>query len=94
MAGSAPPPAGARQATGAITSAAKAKYDDEEWLAVAKPLNDELRERQKAALIAYVLSSGLATLGGIPVPQRSSKMAWRRMLRSTTAMRSSSQFSA
>ena len=35
-------------------------------------------------------ASLIATLGGTPVPHRSSKMPWRRMLRSTTAMRSSS----
>jgi hypothetical protein len=39
-------------------------------------------------------ASLIATLGGTPVAHRSSKIAWRRMLRSTTAIRSSSQFSA
>lgn len=38
-----------------IVSAAKAKYDDERWPAVAKPLNDTLRESRKDALIAYTL---------------------------------------
>ncbi|HWP91824.1 MAG TPA: neuraminidase-like domain-containing protein [Thermodesulfobacteriota bacterium] len=39
-----------------IKNTVKAKYDDEQWLAVAKPLNDILRESQKAALIAYLLA--------------------------------------
>jgi hypothetical protein len=39
----------------AIKNTVKAKYDDETWLTVAKPLNDTLRESQKAALIAYLL---------------------------------------
>jgi hypothetical protein len=38
-----------------IKNTVKAKYDDETWLAVAKPLSDKLRESQKAALIAYIL---------------------------------------
>ncbi|HET9713114.1 MAG TPA: neuraminidase-like domain-containing protein, partial [Pyrinomonadaceae bacterium] len=36
-------------------STVKAKYDEEQWLAVAKPLNNHLRERRKDALIAYIL---------------------------------------
>jgi peptidoglycan hydrolase-like protein with peptidoglycan-binding domain len=39
----------------AIKNAVKAKYDDETWLTVAKPLNDVLRESQKGALVAYLL---------------------------------------
>jgi hypothetical protein len=38
-----------------IKNTVKAKYDDETWLTVAKPLNDLLREEQKAALIAFLL---------------------------------------
>lgn len=38
-----------------IRQAVKAKYEKEQWLAVAKPLRDELREQQRAALIAYIL---------------------------------------
>lgn len=37
-----------------IVNTAKAKYTDEQWLSVAKPINDKLREAQKAALMAYV----------------------------------------
>jgi hypothetical protein len=40
----------------AIKNAAKAKYTEEAWLEVSKPLSDQLREQQKAALIAYVLA--------------------------------------
>jgi peptidoglycan hydrolase-like protein with peptidoglycan-binding domain len=39
-----------------IKNTVKAKYDDQTWLTVAKPLSDKLRESQKAALIAYVLT--------------------------------------
>ncbi len=40
----------------AIKNAAKAKYTEEAWLEVSKPLSDQLREQQKAALITYVLA--------------------------------------
>ena len=36
-----------------IKNAVKAKDDEETWLTVAKPLNDKLREMERAALIAY-----------------------------------------
>jgi hypothetical protein len=39
-----------------VVAAAKAKHTDEQWLSIAKPLNDELRERQKSALVSYVLA--------------------------------------
>lgn len=39
----------------AIKTAAKAKYDNDEWLEVAGNLRDELRERQRDALQAYVM---------------------------------------
>ncbi len=38
-----------------IKNTVRAKYDEARWLVVAKPLNDQLRESQKAALIAYIL---------------------------------------
>ena len=38
-----------------IKSAAKAKYEEEEWLKVAKPLRDALREQQREALVAHLL---------------------------------------
>jgi peptidoglycan hydrolase-like protein with peptidoglycan-binding domain len=41
----------------AIKQAAKAKYDNDQWLAVAKPLRDVLRERQRAALVAFLLAN-------------------------------------
>jgi hypothetical protein len=40
----------------AVVAAAKAKHSDEQWLSIGKPLNDELRERQKSALISYILA--------------------------------------
>ena len=45
-----------------IITTVKAKYDEEQWLAVAKPLNNRLRERRKDALIAYILAD--PTIGG------------------------------
>jgi hypothetical protein len=38
-----------------IKDTVRAKYEEETWLTVAKPLNDQLRESQKAALIAACL---------------------------------------
>ena len=39
----------------AIVNAVKAKYEDSAWLEVARAINDPLRERQRDALVAYVL---------------------------------------
>ncbi|MBP5973609.1 hypothetical protein HW132_12890 [Brasilonema sp. CT11] len=38
-----------------IRKAIRARYDQEDWEQVVKPLNDELREHQKLALIAYLV---------------------------------------
>lgn len=38
-----------------IRNAARARFDQEDWEQVVKPLNDQLREDQKQALIAYLL---------------------------------------
>ncbi|MBC6436130.1 hypothetical protein FM036_45005 [Nostoc sp. HG1] len=38
-----------------IRKALRARYDQEDWEQVVKPLNDQLRENQKLALIAYLL---------------------------------------
>lgn len=38
-----------------IRRAIRARYDQEDWEQVVKPLNDQLRENQKLALIAYLL---------------------------------------
>lgn len=38
-----------------IRKAIRARYDQEDWEQVVKPLNDRLRENQKLALIAYLL---------------------------------------
>ena len=40
-----------------IVHAVKAKYDDEQWLSAAKLLNDDLREKRKLALVAYLLAN-------------------------------------
>src|SRR5262249_6862598 len=39
--------------------------DDEAWVAVAKPLNDDLRESQREALVAYVLAAPTIIARGI-----------------------------
>ena len=39
-----------------IKNTVKAKYDDDTWMQVGKPLNDKLRESSKQALIAYILT--------------------------------------
>ena len=38
-----------------IHKALRARYDQEDWEQVVKPLNDQLRENQKRALISYLL---------------------------------------
>lgn len=48
-----------------IVETVKAKYEDEEWLSVGKPLNDLLRESQKAALIASALTDPYIIQKGI-----------------------------
>jgi len=40
----------------AIRDAAKAKYDDTAWQTVAIPLQDSLRDSQRAALVAYLVA--------------------------------------
>lgn len=40
----------------AIKNAARAKYDESQWAKIAKPLRDELREKQREALVAYVVA--------------------------------------
>jgi len=39
-----------------VRKAAKAKYTDDEWLKIAKPLQDQLRERQRKALVAFIIA--------------------------------------
>jgi peptidoglycan hydrolase-like protein with peptidoglycan-binding domain len=38
-----------------VRQAVRAKYDDAQWLKIAKPLRDVLREKQRAALVAYLV---------------------------------------
>lgn len=39
-----------------IRQAAKAKYTDDVWVGVAQPLQNELREKQRQALVAYMVA--------------------------------------
>jgi hypothetical protein len=45
----------AQKGAAAVKHAAKAKYDEEGWLGVAKPLRDRLRDHQRNALVDYLL---------------------------------------
>ncbi len=38
-----------------VKQAARAKYDDKQWLDIAKPLRNALREKQRAALVAFLV---------------------------------------
>jgi len=38
-----------------VKNTVKAQYDDTQWLTIAAPLRDQLREQQRAALVAYLL---------------------------------------
>jgi hypothetical protein len=39
-----------------VKNAAKAKYDEQQWYILAKPLRDELREKQRLAMVTYVVA--------------------------------------
>ena len=39
-----------------IKNTVKAKYDEEQWPAVAKPLKDPLREKRRSALVSYLVA--------------------------------------
>ncbi|MCI0354715.1 MAG: hypothetical protein L0099_06720, partial [Acidobacteria bacterium] len=39
-----------------VQQAVRAKYDEAQWLNLAKPLRDVLREKQRAALVTYLVS--------------------------------------
>lgn len=45
-----------RDVAAAIKQAAKARYDQQRWLELAGPLRDGLREKQRAALVAYLMA--------------------------------------
>ncbi len=48
-----------------VQNTIKARYDADQWVTIAKPLNDTLRESWKEALIAYILAN--------PTPQLKAK---------------------
>ena len=52
-----------------IRNAVKARYDDASWQKIAKPLQDVLREKQRQALVDYLLAH--------PEPSGSNKKIWR-----------------
>ncbi|HEX6839129.1 MAG TPA: neuraminidase-like domain-containing protein, partial [Polyangia bacterium] len=47
-----------------IRAAAKSKHSASEWLTIAKALRDPLREKQRDALVAYVIANGIPYEGG------------------------------
>ncbi|MFF5296340.1 Tc toxin subunit A-related protein [Paractinoplanes globisporus] len=53
-----------RAAADAAWSAAKAKHELQEWLPLAGDLRDGLRERQRAALVAYLVANPLRDAAG------------------------------
>ena len=48
-----------------IQNTIKARYNDDTWPQVGKPLNDKVRESSKEALIAYILTMPTITVLGI-----------------------------
>ncbi|MFL5694644.1 MAG: neuraminidase-like domain-containing protein, partial [Ktedonobacteraceae bacterium] len=46
-----------------IKQSVKAKYDDDQWLAVAKPLRDILREKQRSSLVSYLVAHPYSSKG-------------------------------
>ena len=49
-----------------LKQAVKAKYDEQQWLEVARPLEDTLREKRRAALVAYHMAkAGLRDAHGL-----------------------------
>jgi hypothetical protein len=49
-----------------LKQAIKAKYDEQQWLEVARPLEDTLREKRRAALVAYHMAkAGLRDAHGL-----------------------------
>jgi len=61
-------PVEARAVAEEIREAVKARFTNEQWLAIAKPLRDKLRVRQTAALVAYLLAHPPAALLTVEPP--------------------------
>jgi len=62
------PPDAAQAA--AVRDAAKARYDEAAWIRAAAPVADALRERQRDALVAYVLQQTPMKDRGITTPNQ------------------------
>jgi hypothetical protein len=56
-----------------IKQAVKAKYDDAQWLTIARPLRDILREKQRAALVSYLVARPYL----VTLPDNSTAPAWQ-----------------
>ncbi len=52
----------------AVRQAVRAKYDEAQWLKIAKPLRDVLREKQRAALVAYLVTHIKVPLSQLQTP--------------------------
>ncbi|WP_433971887.1 neuraminidase-like domain-containing protein [Tunturiibacter lichenicola] len=48
-------------------SAARSKYNEADWLQRAKPLNDALRDKQRNALVAYLIANPQKDAAGRPI---------------------------
>ncbi|MBV7338333.1 peptidoglycan-binding protein [Chloroflexi bacterium TSY] len=46
----------------AMKEAAKARYENEQWLRIAAPLQDEIREKKRMALVSYLIANPPAAL--------------------------------
>ena len=46
-----------QEESSSIRQAVKAKYQNEQWLDIAKPLQDILREKKRSSLVAYLLTN-------------------------------------
>lgn len=60
-----------------VKQAVRAKYDEQQWLKIARPLRDVLREKQRAALVAYLVTHPKSISVTTPDGQRVYMPAWR-----------------
>jgi hypothetical protein len=59
----------------------RARYDDETWLSVVRPIHDDLRRQQRDALVSHVLETlGRNTRPGDPPPPTTSDELFERLL--------------
>jgi hypothetical protein len=57
-----------RAAAHSVVRAARAKYDEPQWLEISRALRDVLREQQRAALVAHLVTHPVQPPGGAAPP--------------------------